>query len=386
MSITVSTHAAVSAPDTGYAGRRPWSSLPFFGVLLALMLCSTPAAAKLSTCGASSPATNEGPAAVDLRSPPNSDGPTPVSAGLFVEDLRDLDAVASSFRFRGIVTVNWCDPRLAFDPLVEGVEERIFFGPEAEAELQRIFNARGFPVNQVDAMNITERVIRVRADGSVNVDINVTINLIANYDLRRFPFDRQRLELVIQSFLWDAEQVEFVADASTTGFADSFDIPEWTIEGVRAEVGTVDVIRSTKPFSQLVLTIDVKRKAGFYLWKVMLPLFIIVALSWSIFWMLDEKFGIRVRTSATGILTVVAYQFVAAQNLPRVGYLTLIDKVMVISFLLLAVTVFESYLVSRDETEGREMAHKIDRTCRWLFPLTYATLIALAFITTPGHG
>ena len=59
---------------------------------------------------------------------------------------------------------------------------------------------------------------------------------------------------------------------------------------------------------------------------------------------------------------------------------------MVISFLLLAVTVFESYLVSRDESEEREMAHRIDRTCRWLFPLTYAALIALAFFTTPGHS
>jgi hypothetical protein len=100
--------------------------------------------------------------------------------------------------------------------------------------------------------------------------------------------------------------------------------------------------------------------------------------------MVDERFGIRVRTSATGILTVVAYQFVAGQNLPRVGYLTLIDKIMVISFLLLAITVLESYIVSRYGEDERDQAHRIDETARWLFPLTYATLIGLSFLLTPG--
>ena len=303
---------------------------------------------------------------------------------MFVDDLRDLDAVTASFRFRGILTVTWCDPRLAFDAAEAGTGEKVMIGEAAAVEIERIFFARGFPVNQIEPPRITERVLRIASDGSVSSDLNVSILLKANYDLRRFPFDRQQLQLIVESFVWDASQLQFVPDKDMTGFAETFDIPEWTITGVRADVSTVDVIRSSEPFSRLTLTVDVKRKSGFYLWKVLLPLFIIVALSWSIFWMLDEKFGIRVRTSATGILTVVAYQFVAGQNLPRVGYLTLIDKIMVISFLLLAITVLESYLVSRYGEDERDQAHRIDRAARWAFPLTYASLIAIAFFTTPG--
>ena len=320
----------------------------------------------------------------DLRSPPNPDGPTAVRAGMFVDDLRDLDAVTASFRFRGILTITWCDPRLAFDPAAAGVAERVLMGAAANVEIEKIFSARGFAVNQVEPPLITELVLRIASDGSVSSHLNASVLLQANYDLRRFPFDRQQLELVVESFVWDANQLRFVPDTEMTGFAEDFDIPEWTITGVRADVSTVGVIRSTEPFSRLTLTIDVERKSGFYLWKVLLPLFIIVALSWSIFWMVDERFGIRVRSSATGILTVVAYQFVAGQNLPRVGYLTLIDKIMVISFLLLAITVLESYVVSRYGEDERDQAHRVDRAARWVFPLTYASLIGLVFLLTPG--
>ena len=321
------------------------------------------------------------PEGTDLLAMPDR-APFPVTAGLFVEDLRDIDAVTDSFRFRGVVRVAWCDPRQAFDPEVAGVEEKTFFGPDAEKVLATsLWSARGFPVNQVDSFQITERIIRVDHTGQVTAAINVTVRLSSPFDLRRFPFDTQLLRFHIESFTFNEDQVVFVADNSMTGFAENFQIPEWTIADVRTHVESVDVSRSSKPFSRLVLTIEIDRQSGFYVWKVMLPLLIIVALSWSVFWMPEEKFGIRVRTTATGILTIVAYQFVAGQALPRLGYLTLMDKIMVGSFVLLGVTVLESYLVSRFPEEERDKAFRIDRAARWVFPLAYASMIALISIT-----
>jgi hypothetical protein len=92
--------------------------------------------------------------------------------------------------------------------------------------------------------------------------------------------------------------------------------------------------------------------------------------------MTDERFSGRSRISATGVLTVVAYQFVFAESLPRVGYLTLLDHVMIGSFGLLAVTVFESLLVDRANRQDPAKAIQIDRTSRWLFPTAYAVMLA----------
>jgi hypothetical protein len=135
-------------------------------------------------------------------------------------------------------------------------------------------------------------------------------------------------------------------------------------------------MRSNAPFTRYVLEIEIAREAGFYIWKLFLPLIILVAISWSVFWMTDERFSGRTRISATGVLTVVAYQFVFAEGLPRVAYLTLLDQCMIGSFGLLAVTVLESLLVDRANREDPEKALRIDRTSRWLFPTVYALMLA----------
>ncbi len=322
-------------------------------------------------------------AGAEAGRPPNPFGPTRVGAGLFVTELRDIDAVADDFLFRGYVRTTWCDPREAFRPGKGATsDERIFLGPRANEKRESMWTPGGYPVNQVSDMDVSERVIRIRSDGTVSHDLNVNLRLDADYDLRRFPFDRQTLDVQVESFTWNRDHVQWIADDTITGFAEGLEIPEWRIVEVSSRAEEVPVIRSEVPFSRYTLLIEVERRAGFYLWKVILPLLIIVALSWSVFWMPDERFAGRSRISATGVLTIVAYQFVIAEDLPRVAYLTLLDKMMIISFGVLAVTVLESLLVSRHQDANPERAHRIDARAKWLFPLTYAVMLALAWFTT----
>jgi len=346
----------------------------FGSILAVILLTGLPAsgAAARETCDGERPDIPAG----DLLLPPSSDHPTEVHVGLYVNDLLYIDEVQSSYEFRGVVTVSWCDPRLAFEPTDEEGGEKIYVEEEVEKLTDTMWWPDTFAFNQLDAPEIMERAMRISADGTVHHDLNAAIRLSSRYDLKRFPFDRQRLSLVVESFTWSADELVFVDDAATTGFADDFDMPEWDLLGVSASADQVDVVRSTRPFSRLTLNIDIERRSGFYLWKVLLPLLIIVALSWSVFWMDDERFGARVRMSATGILTVVAYQFVASQNLPRIGYLTVMDKITVISFLLLATTVLESYVVSRYAEQDHDKAMRIDRIARWAFPASFLLLIA----------
>ncbi|MBW2716034.1 MAG: hypothetical protein JRD03_08155 [Deltaproteobacteria bacterium] len=310
-----------------------------------------------------------------LTEPPNPNGPTIVGVGFFVNDIRGIDPVLDEFQFRGYVQVLWCDPRLAFDPSETGQQEIVITGDRVEKYLERVWFPSGYPVNKVGEMSFSERVLRIRHDGTIAQSINVSLPLATHYDLRRFPLDRQTLELQLESYLWDHQHLQFVHDETISGFSDGISIPEWNIEAVSGHVNDAAVMRSDTPFSRYTLKIEISRKPGFYLWKVFLPLVVIVALSWSIFWMTDERFSGRSRISATGVLTVVAYQFVFAENLPRVGYLTLLDQVMIGSFGLLAVTVLESLLVDRANRQDPEKAIRIDRTARWLFPTVYALML-----------
>ena len=254
--------------------------------------------------------------------------------------------------------------------------ERIFMGEQVEHERTRIWFPAGYPVNGVGELSASERILRIRHDGTVEQSINIRVPLATHFDLRRFPFDRQTLELQVESFAWDRDHLQFVHDDSISGFSEEISIPEWNITAVTGKVTEIVVMKSDTPFSRYILEIEIARKPGFYLWKVFLPLVLIVALSWSVFWMTDERFSNRSRISATGVLTIVAYQFAFAKDLPRIGYLTLLDQIMIGSFVLLAVTVVESLLVDRANSADPLKAHRIDRTSRLLFPAVYALMLA----------
>jgi hypothetical protein len=342
-------------------------------LLLTLLVAAAAHAEHLPPC------TPDPSAPSDSLSPPAR--PTNVEAGFYVTELRDIDEVTDSFRFRGAVRIHWCDPRLAFDPEKAGTRERIWVGDAASVKLANIWYPRGFPVNRAGDFEVSERILRIRHDGAVRQDLNTNVALSADYDLRRFPFDEQILEVQIESSSADRDQLRFVPDAKRTGFSHDFEIPEWRILDVRGRVKDVEVARSDTPFQRYVLEIHIERRSGFYLWKVLLPLVVIIMLSWTVFWMQDETFAGRIRIVATGVLTVVAYQFVASEQLPRVAYLTLLDKIMVVSFALLAVTALESLLVSRMPMGSAE-AHAVDRRSRWIFPLTYALLLGIVTLTS----
>jgi hypothetical protein len=318
------------------------------------------------------------PHGVDRSSvPPNPDGPTLVGTAFFVSELREINAVSDDYAFIGFVRTTWCDPRLAFDPAAAGTDRRVTYGAAAEKAMNAMWFPSGFPVNAVRDIDLTDRVLSVRHDGTVQNNLNVSMRVAADFDLRRFPFDRQRLELAVESFRWSADDMVIVADPKATDFAHDFSIPEWRIERVGTRTELSHALRSTKPFSRIVLEIDIVRESGFYLWKILLPLVIIVALSWSIFWMTDERVGNRTRITATGVLTIVAYQFVVGEELPRIAYLTLLDKIMVLSFVLLAVTVVQSLIVSRFQDSDMPRAKRIDRLSRLIFPGAYLVLLSL---------
>jgi hypothetical protein len=121
------------------------------------------------------------------------------------------------------------------------------------------------------------------------------------------------------------------------------------------------------------------RNPHFMLRIVVAPLFILVMLSWSIFWMDRESLGDRMDISFIGILTVVAYQIMISGILPRIDYLTLMSVFLYLSFLSMAAGVVVNLYVSRLDHLGRfTEGDNFDRRCRWIFPAAYLGLIVIS--------
>lgn len=302
-----------------------------------------------------------------------AEAPKVVDVELQLLDLPLIDTVESRYRFRAFVRFHWNDPELA------GATEQLYVDQDALDRLAKIWWPIPVIVNQVGQIEVTRRVLRIAPDGGVEFSGLFETTMSSAFDLRRFPFDSQTLELRLESFAWGEEQLVFRSNDDSVGIDDALKLVEWEVSDAHTRVERVVRPRQHVTKSQLVMSIEIERYAGFYVWKVILPLILIVAISWSVFWMHDETFAGRTRVSITGVLTVVAYQFVLADSLPKIPYLTLLDAITTLSFTVIAATLFENLVASRWRERDEAVALAIDRTSRWAFPASYALMVVAVF-------
>ncbi|MCH8905293.1 MAG: hypothetical protein IIA45_15450 [Bacteroidetes bacterium] len=107
-------------------------------------------------------------------------------------------------------------------------------------------------------------------------------------------------------------------------------------------------------------------------WKILLPLSLIVMIAWTVFWIDHANLAGRISPSVTCVLTIVAYQFIAGQDLPKVGYLTYIDIVFLISFLF----VFSTFVINiagfiLHRNNKTERAEKLNHRSKIIYPIVY---------------
>lgn len=194
---------------------------------------------------------------------------------------------------------------------------------------------------------------------------------------RRFPFDKQDLRITVGSFLWSSAQVQFELDDDTRksaecDFSEVRPAAEWKVVGVSSEVHNEPYTGEPTGFSEMSIIFTLKRQPGFYLFRVCLPLFILVAIAISVLWMPARHAEARMILSVTTLVAVTTFSIVVNANLPRLPYLTLLDQWMLFSFVLSAFGAFENVGVTwAAHHKNEEAAEKVDRWCRWLVSPLY---------------
>lgn len=130
--------------------------------------------------------------------------------------------------------------------------------------------------------------------------------------------------------------------------------------------------------SAFIMSVEVQRESFYTRRLVIIPLAVIVLLSFSVFWMDRSSLGDRLSVSFIGILTGVTYQLVISEQLPRISYVTLIHGFLSLSFLTMCATVVINLVVGALDKRGKvELGDRIDRRCRWGFPLAYFGLLVM---------
>lgn len=312
---------------------------------------------------------------------PESARPVEVQASFHLLDLQRIDDEAETFEFSGVLTLVWKDERQAFDPAVEKVREKLYNGAYQFNELSPAWYPQVILANASQIPETQGILLRIKPDGTCTLNQDLHAIAREELNLRRYPFDRQRLEAVFQVIGFNHDEVALVGNAEpVTAETSRISVPQWNLESARGSFSNISApyLGVGAQVSALVVSFEVGRQSFFVVRLVIIPLLMIVGLSWCVFWMDRASLADRMSVSFVGLLTAVAYQAMLSDFMPHISYVTFVNAFISISFILMSATAAINLVVCLCDRHGHyEKGDIIDRRCRWIFPITHVSLILI---------
>jgi len=306
---------------------------------------------------------------------PDSGGDaTLVSVSLYVIDIDSVDDVKKRFNIDMFVNTSWQDSRLA-------VAENLRTGQNRTIPLDEIWSPRGLIVNDRGLSRQLPLVADVDDDGGVQYRQRFAGELAVDMDLRKFPFDTQILPIEIISYQYSPDDVRFSTPSAISLDDRRFSADSWQFKMLepRIEEFTISAAGVVRP--QLIIAIEAKRKAFYYVATTLLPMSLILFMSWMVFWLQPDIIPTRVGISTASIFSLIAFGFSIRLSLPPVSYLTRTDIFaigsMLMVFLALAVAVVGSRWAHSDRMEK---ALRLNFIARWAYAGLFFLVLAAAAV------
>jgi hypothetical protein len=316
---------------------------------------------------------------VESRGDPIIVQPTEVEIGIKLQQITGIDQKAENFGAVASLAMRWVDPNLAFRPDSCDCQYKTYTGDRFSdfvSDAQglwpefTIYNQQGNRWSQnKDAVSNTE--------GQATYFERFSITLQApDFDFRHFPFDTQQFYIRVDQ-LFPEEYYMFKEWPGYTEIGDQLGEEEWFITDWDTEITTQN--ESTEnDTSRYSLRIEVRRHIDYYIFRFFIPIFLILVVGWITFFLKD--YGKRVDVTGANLLAFIAYNFTIAGELPRLGYMTFMDAILVATFIVSVFILVYNVVLKRLEITGRsESAQRIDALMIWAYPIFYfiATLVVI---------
>jgi hypothetical protein len=315
-----------------------------------------------------------------IERPVSGNGPTQISVGIWIVDISNIDSAQQTFTADIAIVLRWKDARLAHTGT--GV---------VNYALGQIWTPR------VGIANETSSVVRklpesaeVEPDGTVLYRQRYVGSFTQPLRLQSFPFDRQAFRIQFVAIRYRPNEVVFVPDENwirdglrrAAGISPSITLPDWTIEKWETKPLTYALAPGLQ-YSSYAFEFTAARNVEYYILKVILPLILIVIMSWAGFWIDPVNASAQISVAVTSMLTLIAYRFAVDTQLPRLPYMTRLDALFLTSTLLVFLSLIEVMATTiLDNNQQTELAKKLDRYCRVIFPAIFA-IACVAILAHP---
>lgn len=300
--------------------------------------------------------------------PGKESGPTQVYFYVFVVDIDDIDGPGQSFSANIFLRLRWKDERLAReDDSVRTVS------------LAEVWNPRLVIVNQQGFLRMSlPEIVEVQPDGTVTYFQRYNGTLSQPLKLSEFPFDQHRFAITFGTAGYSPKDVQFLPDRVRDGMEITggdirrmLSVPDWAVTDYQVESRPFEAIKGVKT-SGIVAEFTARRYAIYYIWQVIVPLFLIVMMSWGGFWIDPTNAGAQIGVATSSIITLIAYRFMLGGLIPHLPYMTRLDYFTLGSTILVFLTLVEVVITTKlAHGKLESVGRRVDRWCRVVFPATF---------------
>ena len=308
---------------------------------------------------------------------PNAGGPAEeITVHLVLLDVDDIDDKEQRFSIDAYYEISWHDARLAIDAGDEsGSGVRMLSLDDIWTPALTIVNNRGL-------MSLLPQTASVDEDGHVTVRQRLSGPLAVNLDLKRFPFDTQRLEIDVVSYRYSPAEVVFASNSSLIAKPETFSADGWTFEALPAEFSEFRIVDQGRGTANLTFGLVAQRNSGFFVLTLALPMTLILFMAWTVHWLQPEVIPARMGMSTATVFSLIALGVSFRLSLPQIDYLTQADRFVIQATLLVLVSLGITVIATRWVTGGRQHdAERLTRYTRWAFPLIFLSIVALTLKT-----
>ena len=280
-----------------------------------------PAAAQEASAGAPA-ATAAEPAKPPAAQPatPSAAPETPAAqqeilVGIYVLDIGKLDISTGSFTVDFYLDLKSKDPK---NPITE------------EAAAVEFMNGRGTFEKIEDKGN--EKFYRVLA--TLNTPIQ----------LRRFPFDAQKMQIILENKTNGLDKVKYIPLTAESGMDRAIVFPGWAIKGWEATSADHEYPVYHTPegknevYSQYRFSVDIARIAVNSFLKTFLPVLFLMLIVMASFILDPDKVTTRLGAISSALVASAMFHVSISGQIPPVSYLTFADKFMILTYLILLVS------------------------------------------------
>ena len=220
----------------------------------------------------------------------------------------------------------------------------------------------------------------------ISSELGGTYSIKNKFNLKTFPFDKQTVRIkIIDDFQRIPNTVLFESSLSylsLSNIKDNNDIPGWNIKSF-----DFNILNYQNPFfmeddyaTGIELSMVIERKHSYYLYKVILPIVLILSVCWLVVWIDPKELEARLTVTIVCLLSLIAYNFVIDSELPKLEYLTVLDWIILTSYIYAVIPNILSVVSFRLLKTNQLLGNNIEKLSTRYGVLSYFLVILLIIL------